>query len=205
MNGSSHRANGGGDIDSPSSVTMPQSRANGAPARLDAPESALPHRPRSPLTQGQRSATMSAFNPVDKRPSTAPGDDQPPTAPGFSTHRDPEVEAGKAKRPPRPLVLRSKSEFGARPNNEPDDAETGVTRWAGARHGFEEHYESQQFMDKLANVSAADLLQPLAECLPLAPRRVLPCFVPRGREKPADFKADQTRKELVYVLDRKAA
>ncbi|KAH7358224.1 WD repeat domain-containing protein mip1 [Plectosphaerella cucumerina] len=144
MNGLPHPA-----VNGTSGSVQPQSysaRLNGA--NLGAPESAVPMRPRSPLTQGLRSATHTGHDIPDKRPSTAPGDDQANPA-GFSDHRDADVEAGRARRPPRPLVLRTRSEFAVR-TSDPEESENDIPRW-GTRHGFEEHYESQQFMDKLAN------------------------------------------------------
>lgn len=165
MNGLPHPAVNG------TSAPMQQPQSYSArlnEANLGAPNATVPMRPRSPMTLGQRSATHTGHEPQDKRPSTAPGDDQGnPTAAGFSDHRDADVEAGRAKRPPRPLVLRTRSEFGIR-TSDPEESEGEIQRW-GTRHGFEEHYESQQFMDKLANVGLVTLFFAPVLCPSQAP------------------------------------
>ncbi|KAG7108391.1 Target of rapamycin complex 1 subunit mip1 like protein [Verticillium longisporum] len=70
---------------------------------------------------------------------------------GFAHHRNPgQGSNGQPRRQqPKPLLLRTRSEFGVRPNDS-DQSDEEIPQW-GARHGFDELYESQQFMDKLAN------------------------------------------------------
>ncbi|KAL2757749.1 hypothetical protein ACRALDRAFT_2118737 [Sodiomyces alcalophilus JCM 7366] len=146
---------------SPSNFSNPRVNGNGTSAqRLDGPQP-VQQRPKSPLNLGQRSNT---FNPhhargtPDHRPSSAPGDDKPQNDNDNSnnvlalrTHRDSNPEANRILRPPKPPLLRSKSENRVRRLAEDKEEEKDeIPQW-GARHGFEEHYESQQFMDKLAN------------------------------------------------------
>lgn len=85
----------------------------------------------------------------DRRPTTAPGrrDGQ-----GSNETRD-DIGSGRALRPNKPLLLRSKSEYKPRQVEEhPEPADEQIQDW-GARHGFEEHYQSEQVM-QLANVSS---------------------------------------------------
>lgn len=52
----------------------------------------------------------------------------------------------------KPPLLRSRSEHGLR-LQESDDVEEDPIDDHGPRHGFEDHYESQEFVSQLANVS----------------------------------------------------
>ncbi|KAM3458256.1 hypothetical protein MY5147_002415 [Beauveria neobassiana] len=83
----------------------------------------------------------------DHRPSTAPGRKN-----GFSSS----VEMGdnlarqRPQRPNKPMLVRSKSDY-ARPQ-EQDDSEQDdddIPEW-GARHGFEDHYQSEHIITQLA-------------------------------------------------------
>ncbi|ROT35352.1 WD repeat domain-containing protein mip1 [Sodiomyces alkalinus F11] len=150
-NSSSLRVNGNGNRN-----------RNGASAQpLDDPKP-LQQRPKSPLSQAQRSNTFNTHHTrrqsFDNRPSSAPGDDAQQqnnpsncNALALRSHRDSTSETTKTQRPPKPPLLRSKSENRVRRVGEnKKEEEDEILQW-GARHGFEEHYESQQFMDKLAN------------------------------------------------------
>ncbi|KAJ8124966.1 hypothetical protein O1611_g8674 [Lasiodiplodia mahajangana] len=50
---------------------------------------------------------------------------------------------------PKPPLLRSKSDYAAR-RDDPEAGEDEIYEW-GARHGFEDHYQSQDVISKLAN------------------------------------------------------
>lgn len=82
------------------------------------------------------------------RPTSAPN-----AIPGSSPD-DSEVE--RRTRRPKPLLQRAKSDFGPR-GEELDSQEEDVQDW-GARHGFEDHYASEEYVAQLANVSCAFLL-----------------------------------------------
>ncbi|EEY15639.1 WD repeat-containing protein mip1 [Verticillium alfalfae VaMs.102] len=149
-----HQANGGLST-SAAGVTMATRapRSNGIHTQLGGPELSKMQRPRSPLTLNQRSNTHTGHETPDARPSSAPGDNQKQDAGpgGFAHHRNPgQGSNGQPRRQqPKPLLLRTRSEFGVRPNDS-DQSDEEIPQW-GARHGFDELYESQQFMDKLAN------------------------------------------------------
>jgi regulator-associated protein of mTOR len=62
-----------------------------------------------------------------------------------------ESEVDRKKRRPKALLQRSKSDFG--PGGEARvAAEEEIPDW-GARHGFEDHYASEEYVSQLANVS----------------------------------------------------
>jgi len=60
----------------------------------------------------------------------------------------------------KPLLLRSKSEHGVR-RGEPEDApDDQIYEW-GVRHGFEDHYQSEDIISHLANVCGPPLFTTL--------------------------------------------
>lgn len=77
---------------------------------------------------------------LQERPSSAPN--------GIAEQDDSEIE--RPARRPKPLLQRAKSDFG--PRGEDPDVEDEVQDW-GARHGFEDHYASEEYVSQLANVS----------------------------------------------------
>lgn len=77
------------------------------------------------------------------RPTSAPQDTTDQSHDESSSDR-----TGKRRRP-TPL-LRSKSDFG--PRGDDSQAEEEYQDW-GARHGFEDHYASEEYVSELANVS----------------------------------------------------
>ncbi len=85
----------------------------------------------------------------DHRPSSAPGRKN-----GLSSSveiRD-DIGSQRPQRPNKPMLIRSKSEY-ARPQ-EQDESEQGddeIPEW-GARHGFEDHYQSEHIITQLASV-----------------------------------------------------
>lgn len=70
-----------------------------------------------------------------------------------STEQSQDEDAGahiKARRRPKPLLHRSKSDYG--PRGDDSQTEEEIPDW-GARHGFDENYASEEFVSQLANVS----------------------------------------------------
>jgi regulator-associated protein of mTOR len=107
----------------------------------------------------RRASTMSAVSSNNRnssarrsslilRPTSAPG-----TADSSPSPEEPDLD--KSKRRPRPL-LRSKSDYGPR-NDNINSQEDSVKDW-GARHGFEDHYASEEYVAQLANVSRSFLI-----------------------------------------------
>lgn len=80
---------------------------------------------------------------LQDRPSTAAW------AHGESSQEESERE--RPKRRPKSLLQRSKSDFGPR-GEDPDAQIEEIPDW-GARHGFEDHYASEEYVSQLANVS----------------------------------------------------
>ncbi|KAL2129624.1 hypothetical protein VTI74DRAFT_7524 [Chaetomium olivicolor] len=111
-----------------------------APLRLD-----------QPTANGRRGTTSPI--PSSRRPSSAPGDQQtgPSTNGVDAGHADNNNRSAIAMaRPTKPPLLRSKSEHGLRhdgPDDEPDEEYYDL----GARHGFEDHYLSEDIIAHLAN------------------------------------------------------
>ena len=150
--------------------------ARGAPAA----SSSRPHEPnRSGSTRSAASADDDATS--SKRPSSAPGSKQnlqnlvnDGGAVENGTGATPQ-ERGNRPAPVKPLLLRSKSEHGLRhdePNNAEVSDEEPQVEW-GARHGFEDHYQSEDIISQLANVSGIPLLFHFKSLLPAAPLVVL--------------------------------
>lgn len=83
----------------------------------------------------------------DRRPSSAPGRRD---APASITSRD-DLGAERPKRPVKPMLQRSKSEYGPRQVEEPETPDEEIPEW-GLRHGFEDH-QSEQIIEHLASVS----------------------------------------------------
>lgn len=85
----------------------------------------------------------------DRRPSTAPGQRNGHT---HSETQDDSAHDIRPQRPVKPLLHRSKSEFGPRPVDDQAHTQEEVPDW-GARHGFEDHYQSEHMISELADVS----------------------------------------------------
>jgi len=80
---------------------------------------------------------------LQTRPSSAPG--------GTAESSQDELEIERTKRRPKPLLQRSKSDIGPRGEDAESQAEEDMQDW-GARHGFEDHYASEEYVSQLANV-----------------------------------------------------
>lgn len=83
------------------------------------------------------------------RPSSVPGRKNGLT---IAESRD-DFEHDREKRAVKPPLLRSKSDFVSRPPGavEDSDTEEEIREW-GARHGFEDHYQSEHIISQLASV-----------------------------------------------------
>lgn len=80
---------------------------------------------------------------LQARPSSSPG-------PEYSSQD--ESERDRRRRRPKPLLQRSKSDYGPRGEDRNSPAEEEAQDW-GARHGFDDHYASEEYVSQLANVS----------------------------------------------------
>ena len=70
-----------------------------------------------------------------------------------STEQSQEEDSGmriKTRKRPKALLQRSKSDYG--PMGNESQTEEEIPDW-GARHGFDDHYASEEFVSQLANVS----------------------------------------------------
>lgn len=93
----------------------------------------------------------------DRRPSSAPGN-RDGTGRRIESRDDSGLQ--EPRRPVKPPLLRSKSEFAPpRQTEENEHTEENVSDW-GARHGFEGHYQSEHVISQLANVCALPLPPP---------------------------------------------
>lgn len=93
----------------------------------------------------QRSARRGSFS---GRPTSAPH--------GTDGNADSSQDEGTrnrraVRRRPKSLLQRSKSDYG--PGGNDSQTEDEIQDW-GARHGFEDHYQSEEFVSQLANVSS---------------------------------------------------
>ena len=79
---------------------------------------------------------------------------RPTSAPNAESSQD-ESEIDRTKKRPKSLLQRSKSDFGPR-GEDRDSQEEEIQDW-GARHGFEDHYASEEYVSQLANVSCTFL------------------------------------------------
>jgi len=105
-----------------------------------------------PATNGRR-LPESPVPPSD-RPSSAPGNEQNQIS-SFSnrTASEDDEQDSVPARPAKPPLMRSQSEHGLRhDHDEVDRIDEEYYEW-GARHGFEDHYQSEDIISQLANVS----------------------------------------------------
>jgi regulator-associated protein of mTOR len=74
-----------------------------------------------------------------------------------------ELERERPKRRPKPLLQRVKSDFGPQGEDPDSQTEEEIPDW-GARHGFEDHYASEEYVSQLANVSCSFVLSQTLSC-----------------------------------------
>ena len=99
------------------------------------------------MVNGQTNGVYDDDTDQDGRPSSAPGN-RPRVS--IATSFD-DSDREQPRRQPKPPLLRSKSEHFPR-HEEADLSDDEVYEWS-ARHGFEDHYQSEDIISQLANVS----------------------------------------------------
>jgi len=107
---------------------------------------------RSSNTSG-RATPAPVDNGSDRRRPLQP---RPTSAPDNRDSSPDDSEVDKTRKRPKPLLMRSKSDFGPRKEDVDAQAEETWQHW-GARHGFEDHYASEEYVSQLANVGCAFL------------------------------------------------
>lgn len=85
----------------------------------------------------------------DSRPSTAVGRKSGASP---SDIKD-DIDHDLPRRPVKPMLQRSKSDYVPRHQTDNDDTDDELQVW-GARHGFEDHYQSEHIITQLASVSS---------------------------------------------------
>ncbi|KAI1803910.1 raptor N-terminal caspase like domain-containing protein [Daldinia bambusicola] len=100
------------------------------------------------LPKGRPRTATDEREPVDlgRRPLTAPGNNADPPP---SNSRDDSENNQPRRTVSKPPLLRSKSEHIVR-REDADQADEEIYEW-GARHGFEDHYQSEDIISQLAN------------------------------------------------------
>lgn len=107
----------------------------------------------------------------DMRPSTATGNGDDPGRPAHHLSRAGSIASIQPSPSPsirpKPNLLRSKSDHVARTDDQDlDQDDEEIYNW-GARHGFEDHYQSEDIISQLANVSVLHIFTPVREWAPL--------------------------------------
>jgi regulatory associated protein of mTOR len=140
--------------------------ANGtSPAMLSHPASngvqqttAMPppllQRPASAMVNGNGHGHTNGVSPDHDRPTSAPGNKQHRQLSRGASFDDSDRDQPTLR--PKPPLLRSKSEHHMMHYDDPDHE---VYDWS-ARHGFEDHYQSEDIISHLANVSDRPLRVP---------------------------------------------
>ncbi|XP_044721654.1 target of rapamycin complex 1 subunit mip1 [Hirsutella rhossiliensis] len=130
--------------------------AHGKPAEMTLRSDMHGSLPSNPTTNGETSRFRAqgdsspdrdaSSNSGDRRPFSAPGRENGVPAP--AEVRD-DLETEIPRRPVKPQLHRSKSDYAPRQadDSEPDDE---IREW-GARHGFEDHYQSEHIISQLVN------------------------------------------------------
>lgn len=156
LNGQTHHHNGAAPTTSATTATSHTTSGNANGISSSQSSRAQSHHP-----------SRSNPNPNPNNPNPNPEDDQsdtderrPSSAPGYKnrnslsvvTSHEPSSGPDRSRRPAKPLLLRSKSEYLMRQQDDmgsssPDEE---IPEW-GARHGFEDHYQSD-IVSQLANV-----------------------------------------------------
>jgi len=99
---------------------------------------------------GRRQSDAAAAS-SSHRPSSAPGSNQILIDSQVNGEASDDEGDSAPLRLQKPPLLRSKSEHGLR-HEDGDHADAEFYDW-GARHGFEDHYQSEDYLSSLANVS----------------------------------------------------
>jgi regulatory associated protein of mTOR len=110
--------------------------------------------PASDVDRRPTASTVRSTNEPARDPRRASLQARPTSAPNAESSQD-ESEIDRTKKRPKSLLQRSKSDFGPR-GEDRDSQEEEIPDW-GARHGFEDHYASEEYVSQLANVSCTFL------------------------------------------------
>lgn len=157
-------ANGGGATNGAASTTNHRPAVSNDPQRIVVAQGA-------PVTDAERNSPPSGANVTsiatasarewresdELRPASAP---KGKTASSTALNRqDPTYDISDVEQVKRakPMLLRSKSDYGPRGESPDTRQEIDAQDW-GARHGFEDHYASEEYVSQLANVSRSFLL-----------------------------------------------
>jgi regulator-associated protein of mTOR len=106
-------------------------------------------------TSGGRANSHPSDPARDRRASLQPRPTSAPNGTGETSQDDSETDSNMRR--PKALLQRSKSDFGPRGEDQDSQADEEIYDW-GARHGFEDHYASEEYVSQLANVSCSFLL-----------------------------------------------
>jgi regulator-associated protein of mTOR len=113
--------------------------------------------PLTPIANGSTNGAPSRKDvqqPDQHRPTSAPGGKVTSSDnlnPRDSTNEDSDREL--VRRRPQVFLHRSRSDFGPRGDESDNQRHDSDNRDWGARHGFEDHYASEEYVSQLANVS----------------------------------------------------
>ncbi len=113
--------------------------------------------PLSPIANGSSNGAATAKDAKQSdqnRPTSAPGSkvtNSDNSNLRDSTNEDSDREL--ARRRPQAFLHRSRSDFGPRGDDSDSQRHDGDNKDWGARHGFEDHYASEEYVSQLANVS----------------------------------------------------
>jgi regulatory associated protein of mTOR len=142
----------------PNEASTSHYEESGAPVVARRSPQIMPSRSEDNGTRAPGAQTVGAMSdPIETEAQRQDGDKRPSTAPG--NRNRPQTDASQdATRPstarlPKPPLSRSRSEFGDQ-RDEPDDvSDEEIYEW-GVRHGFEDHYQSEDIISHLANVGS---------------------------------------------------
>ena len=98
-------------------------------------------------TSASKSISNTAVAAQDRRASLP----RPTSAPNGNAGSSPDDSETDRRWLNRKPLLRTKSDFGPRGDDVDSQAEDDTQDW-GARHGFEDHYASEEYVSQLANV-----------------------------------------------------
>jgi len=153
---------------SPHSSNAPSPHQSRPQSYISPPAMGQVPRP-DPAGQNVNSAAMSSRPAVSNEPvqavngSRAAASDENPRDRKLTVQTRPlsaidssqdESERERPKRRPKSLLQRSKSDYGPRGDEEETQPENDIQDW-GARHGFEDHYASEEYVSQLANVGGS--------------------------------------------------
>jgi regulator-associated protein of mTOR len=129
-----------------SAIMSPRPTVSNDPVQMNGTRSQATSHDRRSSTSTARIAADTGR--LDRRSSIQARPTSAPHGVAESSPDDSEVE--QRRRRPRLLLQRAKSDFGPRPEDL-DSEDEDMQDW-GARHGFEDHYASEEYVSQLANV-----------------------------------------------------